>query len=149
DALLLRPLTVARPGEIVTVGSMMSVEGFSRVGASYREYLDIRNRSTSFDGLVAFAGVTSGLAATRDALPKLKLGLLVSSNFFNAMGVEPELGRAFRPDEDQVPGRDAVVVLSHNLWKDDFASDRSILGRRVQLSGTEFSVVGIAPQRFT
>src|SRR4029453_9640005 len=51
DALLLRPLTVARPGEVVTVGSTMSVEGFSRVGASYREYLDIRDRSTSFAGL--------------------------------------------------------------------------------------------------
>ena len=45
DALLLRPLTVARPGEVVTVGSTMSVEGFSRVGASYREYLDIRDLS--------------------------------------------------------------------------------------------------------
>ena len=64
DALLLRPLTVARPGEVVTVGSAMSVEGFSRVGASYREYVDIRDRSTSFDGLVAFIGTTSGLAVT-------------------------------------------------------------------------------------
>lgn len=50
DALLLRPLTVARPGEVVTVGSAMSVEGFSRLGASYREYVDVRDRSTSFDG---------------------------------------------------------------------------------------------------
>src|SRR5687767_6520598 len=83
DALLLRPLTVARPGEVVTVGSRMSVEGFSRLGASYREYLDVRDRSTSFSGLVAFTGLTSGLAATPDALPKLTLGLLVSGNFFS------------------------------------------------------------------
>jgi hypothetical protein len=62
DALLLRPLTVARPGEVVTVGSTMSVEGFSRLGASYREYIDLRDRNTSFDGLVAFTSVTSGLA---------------------------------------------------------------------------------------
>ena len=149
DALLLRPLTVARPGEVVTVGSAMSVEGFSRVGASYREYIDVRDRSTSFDGLVAFTGVTSGLAPTRDALPKLKLGLLVSGNFFASMGVEPELGRAFRPEEDQVPGRDAVVILSHSLWEQQFGSDLSILGRRVQLSGIEFTVVGVAPERFT
>src|SRR6266566_2776107 len=77
DALLLRPLTVARPGGVVTVGSTMSVEGFSRLGASYREYVDVRDRSTSFEGLVGFAGVTSGLAPTREALPKLKLGMLV------------------------------------------------------------------------
>jgi putative ABC transport system permease protein len=149
DALLLRPLTVARPGEVVTVGSTMSVEGFSRVGASYREYLDIRDLSSSFDGLVAFTGVTSGLAATPDALPKLTLGLLVSGNFFSVMGVEPELGRGFRQEEDQVPGRDAVVVLGHGLWERQFGSDPSILGRRVHLSGIEFTVVGVAPERFT
>jgi predicted permease len=149
DALLLRPLTVARPGEVVTVGSTMSVEGFSRVGASYREFIDIRDRSTSFDGLVAFTGMTSGLAATPDALPKLTLGLLVSSNFFTVMGVEPELGRTFRPEEDQVPGRDAVVIVSHNLWEQQFGSDPSVLGRHVQLSGIEFTIVGVAPERFT
>ncbi|HEX2452888.1 MAG TPA: ABC transporter permease [Vicinamibacterales bacterium] len=149
DALLLRPLTVARPGEVVTVGSRMSVEGFSRLGASYREYLDVRDRSSSFSGLVAFTGVTSGLAATPDALPKLTLGLLVSGNFFSVMGVEPELGRTFRPEEDRVPGRDAVVIVSHSLWEHQFGSDPSILGRRVQLSGIEFTIVGVAPERFT
>src|SRR5262245_3125787 len=149
DALLLRPLTVARPGEVVTVGSTMSVEGFSRVGASYREYLDIRDQSSNFDGLVAFTGVTSGMAATRESLPKLTLGLLVSGNFFSVMGVEPELGRAFRQEEAQVPGRDAVVILGHSLWERQFGSDPSILGRRVLLSGIEFTVVGVAAERFT
>ena len=62
DALLLRPLAVVRPGDVVTVGSTMSVEGFRRLGASYREYVDIRDRSSSFDGLVAFTDVTSGPA---------------------------------------------------------------------------------------
>src|SRR5580765_7321049 len=85
DALLLRPLTVSRPGEVVTVGSSMSVEGFSRLGASYREYIDIRDRSTSFSGLAAFTSVTSGLASTREALPKLTLGMVVSDNFFTLM----------------------------------------------------------------
>ena len=149
DALLLRPLTVARPGEVVTVGSTMSVEGFSRVGASYREYIDIRDRSTSFNGLVAYTDMTSGLAATPEAVPKLTLGLMVTGNFFRVMGVEPELGRNFRPEEDEVPGRDAVVILSHNLWQQHFGSDRSVLGRRVQLSGIEFTVVGVAPETFT
>ena len=149
DALLLRPLPVARPGEVVTVGSTTSVEGFSSIEASYREYVDIRDRSTSFDGLVAFGGTTSGLAVNRDAVPKLALGLLVSDNFFDVMGVEPELGRTFRPEENQVPGRDAVVVLSHRLWQQQFGGDRAILGRSVQLSGIDFTIVGVAPERFT
>jgi hypothetical protein len=72
---------VARPGDVVTVGSAMSVEGFSSINASYREYVDIQQRGTSFDGLVAFSGLTSGLAVTREALPKLTLGMLVSGNF--------------------------------------------------------------------
>src|SRR5262245_5823296 len=55
DALLLRPLTVARPGDVMTVGSTMAVENFSRLGASYRDYVDIRDRSKSFSGLVAFS----------------------------------------------------------------------------------------------
>ena len=149
DALLLRPLTVARPGEVVTVGSTMSVEGFSSISASYPDYIDIRDRGTSFDGLVAFTGITSGLATSRDALPALRLGLLVSGNFFSVMGVEPALGRAFRQEENAVPGRDAVVIISHTLWKQQFASDRSILGRHLQLSGIEFTIVGVAPEQFT
>lgn len=148
DALLLRPLTVARPGEVVTVGSTRSVEGFSSITTSYREYLDIRDRTTSFDALVAFTNVTAGLSAARDALPKLTLGMLVSGNFFTVMGIEPELGRSFRPEEDEVPGRDAVVILGYHLWQ-QLGSDPSILDRRVQLSGVEFTVVGVAPERFT
>lgn len=149
DALLLRPLTVDRPNDVVTVGSTMSVEGFSRIGASYPDYIDIRDRSTGFDGLVAFTGITSGLAPARDALPALKFGLLVSGNFFSVMGVEPELGRPFRPEENTVPGRDAVVIISHTLWKQQFQSDPSVLGRRVQLSGIAFTIVGVTPERFT
>jgi len=149
DMLLLRPLPVPRPGEVVTVGSTMSVEGFSRIGASYLDYVDIRDRNTSFSGVVAYTFTTAGLAATRDALPALKLGTLVSGNFFSAMGVGPELGRAFRPDENTVPGRDAVLIISHHLWNQQFASDPNVLGRRLQLSGIEFTIVGVAPERFT
>ena len=149
DALLLRPLTVARPGEVLTVGSKMSVEGFDRLSASYREYLDIHDRSRTFGGLAAFTNLTTGLTPRRDALPKLTLGMLVSGNFFRVMGVEPALGRIFRPEEDEVPGRNPVVVLSHSLWRQQFEGDPSILGRRLYLSGIEFTVIGVAPESFT
>ena len=79
----------------------------------------------------------------------MKFGMLVTSNLFAAMGVEPELGRSFRADEDQVPGRDAVIVLDHSLWEQQFSADRSILGRKVRLNGIEFTVIGVAPDRFT
>jgi MacB-like periplasmic core domain len=112
DALLLRPLPVARPGEVFTVGSNSSVEAFgiSSLVSSYRDYADIRDRAKGFDGLVAFRYVTVGVATDPNAAPRLRMGVMASSNLFAVMGVEPTIGRSFRPEEDHVPGRDAVVV---------------------------------------
>lgn len=62
---------------------------------SYPDYVDFRDRSQSFDGLVAFTTSTFGFTSKPDALPQVKTGLLVSGNLFRAMGVEPELGRGF------------------------------------------------------
>jgi predicted permease len=149
DALLLRPLTVARPGDVVTVGTKVSLAGFTSLVNSYPDFRDLRDRTRSFDNLTAFTSVTVGFATKADATPLMKYGMLVTSNLFAAMGVEPELGRSFRADEDQVPGRDAVVVLDHSLWEQQFAADRSILGRKVRLNGIEFTVIGVTPDRFT
>jgi predicted permease len=151
DGLLLRPLPVARPGEVFTVGSTTSVEAFgaSSLVSSYRDYVDIRDRSSSFDGLAAFTYLTAGFAADATSVPKLKLGMLASGNLFRVMGVEPTLGRSFRPEEDRVPGRDAVVVLGRTLWDQEFGSDPGVLGRRVRLNGNELTVIGVAPSQFT
>ena len=151
DALLLRPLPVARPGEIFTVGSTMSIEAFgaSSLRTSYRDYVDIRDRSKSFEGLAAFAYLTAGFAVDPKSSPKLKLGMLASGNLFPLMGVEPTIGRGFRPDEDQVPGRDAVVVLGRRLWEEELGSDPGVLGRRVRINGNDLTVIGVAPADFT
>jgi putative ABC transport system permease protein len=148
DALLLRPLPVPRPNEVLTVGSATSVENFTNLVASYRDYVDIRDRSKSFDGLVALAPSTVGFTTDPDAAPKLRMGGLVSGNFFTVLRVEPQIGRTFRTDEDQVPGRDAVVVLGHAFWQQQFGGDPSVLGRKVRLNGIEFTVVGVAPDSF-
>jgi predicted permease len=151
DALLLRPLPVARPGDVVTVGSTMTLEalGASALESSYPDYADVRDRSKSFDGLVGFTYVTAGFASHPGAVPALKLGMLASGNMFKVMGIEPIVGRAFGPDEDLVPGRDAVVVLGHALWEQQFGSDPAVLGRRVDIDGHPFTVVGVAPAEFT
>ena len=82
-------------------------------------------------------------------MPEMTVGMLVSGNFFRVMGVEPELGRAFRDSENQVPGRDAVAILSHDAWGRYFGFDRSILGRSVRLNAIDFTVIGVGPARFT
>jgi macrolide transport system ATP-binding/permease protein len=151
DGLLLRPLPVARPGEVLTVGANTALEAFgaSSLASSYRDYVDIRDQSKSFDGLAAFMEVTAGFASTPTAVPKLTMGMLVSGNLFPLMGVEPTIGRGFTPEEDQVPGRDAVVVLGRKMWEQEFGSDPTVLGRSIRLNGNEFVVVGVAPPEFT
>jgi len=146
DALFLRPLPVPHSGDVVTLDST-NLRGPS--GVSYRDYVDFRDHSRSFAGLVAGTEFTLGLSTHPDALPKMTLGMLVTGNFFNVLGVEPELGRVFLPSEDQVPGRDAVTVLSHELWTQQFAADPSIVGRKVRISGIDFTVIGVVPEKFT
>ncbi len=147
DAILLRPLPVLHPSQVVNVE--MTSPSDPREGVSYRDYVDFRDKNRSFDSLVAHMNGTFGFTEKPDALPQVKFGLFVSGNFFQALGVQPDLGRGFRPDEDQAPGRDAVVVLSHDLWVKHFASNPGAVGQRIRLNGKEFTIVGVAPERFT
>ena len=151
DALLFRPLPVARPGEVMTVGSTSSLEALnaSSLVSSYPDYLDVRDRNNSFDGLAAFRYITVGFAADATATPKLKIGMLVSENLFPLMRVEPTIGRSFHADENRVPGRDAVVVLGRTMWEQEFGSNPGVLGRTVRVNGVPMTVIGIAPPEFT
>src|SRR5262245_33250138 len=91
DALLLRPLPVLRPDELMTVGARLRLGGLStRTLASYPDYVDVRTRTQSFDGLVAFASTTAGYALRPGAPPQVKMVTIVSGNFFQVLGVTPE-----------------------------------------------------------
>ena len=96
DALLLRPLPVARPGEVLTVGSTVVGRSASAPARSCPRTATTSTSAiaaTSFDGLAAFTYVTAGFATDPTATPKLKMGMLVSGNLFALMGVEPTIGR--------------------------------------------------------
>jgi macrolide transport system ATP-binding/permease protein len=147
DALLLRPLPVPQASRVVTVVSQMRGENYG--GLSYRDYIDFRNKSRSFEGLAAFQLLRVGFATSKDASPQMKAGVLANADSFRALRVEPELGRSFRPEEDQAPGRDAVVVLSHDLWRSEFASRRDVIGKTIFLNGISFTVIGVASETFS
>ncbi|HEY7673044.1 MAG TPA: ABC transporter permease, partial [Gammaproteobacteria bacterium] len=151
DGLLLRPLPVPDPDEVISVGSInVATGGNDILLASYPDYVDLRDATESFaGGLTAFEHLTVQLAENAEATPEIRTTTLVSGNFFSVMGVTPAFGRVFRPDEDQVPGRDAVAVLSHGFWERSFAADPSVLGRRVRLNGIEFTVIGVTSEPFT
>jgi len=147
DALIFRPYPVPHPGNVVTLVS--TTRNSSHEDFSYREFLDLRDKTGSYDGVIANSTMDAvSFAAEPHASPRVKGGMLVSGNYFRVLGVEPRIGRGFRDDEDQVPGRDAVVVLGPAFWKHEFAANPSVIGRTVRLNGTEFTVIGIAPESF-
>jgi len=148
DGLIFRPYPVPQPGNLMTLAGTTHdsmIEDFS-----YREYLDIRDKTKSFDGVIAYAQMQAvGFSPEPTDMPRVKGGVLVSGNFFRVLDVEPRLGRGFRDDEDQVPGRDAVVVLGADFWHHEFAGDPGVVGRTVRLNGAPFTVIGVAPDSFS
>jgi len=147
DALIFRPYPVPHPSAIVTLVSTTHDSPFDDF--SYREYLDIRDKTNSYDGVIANADMEAvGFSSEPGATPRIKGGMMVSGNYFHVLGVEPRLGRGFREDEDQVPGRNPVVILGPDFWRHEFASNPSVLGKTILLNGAKFTVVGVAPDSF-
>ena len=138
DALVFRPLQVPRATEIVALsGNNTAVSSNTGFGAnrnvSYLDYREVRDRSRSFEGLFAYRVVITAFAPRAGDPAAQLLGMGVSSNFFTVLGVPPAIGRMFRDDEDEAPGRDPVVVLSHDTWTERFDSDPAVVGRVVRL----------------
>ena len=126
DELILRPLPVRDPAAVVTVSADAPDQGFGGGGRmSYPNYRDLRDSSQSFDGLLAYQISTASFARSRETVREMRMGMLVSDNFFDVLGVQPALGRTFTREEGQAPGRDAVVVLSYDFWKNALAADTS------------------------
>src|SRR5215467_13133289 len=147
DGLLLRPLAISDPSRVVTIRARTPSGNFGNL--SYPDFVDLRDKSRSFGGLIAYDLVPAGFAKDIETQPQLKTGYVVSGNFFNVLGVAPHLGRPFRPEEDQVPGRDAVAVLSFDLWKSEFGGDPAVVGRHVRLNDLDFIVIAIMPESFS
>jgi predicted permease len=147
DALIFRPYPVPHPGNVMNLVSTTRDNGFDAF--SYREYRDIRDHARSYDGVIANGALRAvGFSVGRTDTPRVRGGMTVSGNYFRVLGVEPRLGRGFREDEDDVPGRNAVVVLGSDFWKREFGSDPSVVGTIVRLNGVEFTVIGVAPDSF-
>jgi len=151
EFLLLRPLPVPHASEVVVVQEQLRGEStglIQQAGLSYPDFIDFERKNKSFAGLVASQYFPFGFAQDKTTLPKMKFGALVSGSFFDVLGVRPGLGRSFRADEDQEPGRDAVAVLGHDFWETEFASSPDVVGKIIFLNGLPFSVVGVAPEPF-
>lgn len=152
DTLVLRPLTIPRASEFVTVAAVVPKSGFASPTAfalSYPDYEDVRDEARSFSALVAFRLIAASFADRADQPAQRKFGMAVSGNLFDTLGVQPIHGRAIGIDDDRVVGRDPVVVLDNELWRQQFAADPGIVGRRIRLGGVEMTAVGVMPAGFT
>jgi len=150
DAIVFRPLPVPGASRIVTVSDSAPDTPVGTLGnLSYPDFADLREKSKSFQGLAAVTYTFVGMAEQTNALAQLRLAQTVSGNFFRVMEIEPVLGRAFSPEEDRVPGRDAVAVLAYETWQQHFSADPQIAGRRIRLNNIEFTIIGVAPKSFT
>jgi macrolide transport system ATP-binding/permease protein len=152
DTLVLRPLTVPRASEVVTLTAVVPNSGFlspTSSALSYPDYEDVRDQARSFASLAGFRLIAISFADRADQPAQRKFGMAVSGNLFDTLGVQAARGRAITPEDDRVVGRDPVVVLDHDLWNQQFAGDPGIVGRQIRLGGVDMTVVGVTPEGFT
>ncbi len=148
SAILLKPLPLPNPDRIV-LPELVSPPGVN-LGSEYFPWGQIQFRfltrdSHPFQAVAAFQNDSFNLTGSGD--PAFLDGFRVSVEFFPALGISPVLGRSFTAEEDQ-PGHENEVVLSDQLWRDHFGSDRNILGKAVHLNGYAYTVVGVMPAGF-
>src|SRR5687767_8293702 len=137
DTFFLRPLPARAPEQLI------SVEG----GFAYPAYVHYRDHSRSFETLAAhYSTAPFNLAIDGDS--SMVNGAVVSANYFPMLGLQPRLGRFFLPEEDAVPDRNPVVVISERMWRDRFNGDPNALGKQLQLNGVAFQIIGVAPAEF-
>lgn len=140
NAMLIQSLPFRDPDRLMWVWDVQPQ--LEQAPASFPEFVDWRNMNQVFEQMAAGRGANFNLTGTGD--PERLPGYSVTANFFQMVGINPELGRSFLPEEDK-PGNDQVVLLSTSLWRRRFGSDPAILGKTISLNGKSYNVIGVIP----
>ena len=141
DGLLLRPINVPHHDNLY--GSQY---GDGAAWQSYPNYVDLRDRNHSFDGLAAFNIVFAGLDSGKN--PTRAAGFATSGNYFDVLGIQPYLGHFFHAADEHGPNSAPFIVLSYGYWHSHFQDDPSVIGRVITLNKHPFTVTGVAPPEF-
>ncbi len=145
NGFLLRPLPVPHAEQITVLAlHQAAVPGTSRF--SYPDYEDLRDQTDSFSDLFAYRVTLASVAL--DQSSDHCIISRVSSNYFSALGIKPAYGRLILPSEGRTPGADPIMVLGYSYWRRRFDGDPNIVGKKVELNGLPFTVVGVAPEDF-
>jgi len=142
DTVLLRPLPFKDSDRLVMIWGGSSQEGRIHSNHSFPDYADLRDQNQSFAAIAAFSRTRNVLNHGDES--QLLVGVTISSEIFDVLGVSPLLGRGFTRDEDR-PGAPPVVVLSHSIWQRVFGSDPQIVGREITMASKPCTVIGVMP----
>jgi predicted permease len=145
-AVLLHPLRgVADAERLLTLETLTPAGGY--IDSSYPDFRDYRDQSQSLAGVIAFHDRPLSFGANER--PERVWAEFVSGNFFEVLGVKPVAGRFFRTEEqEEVPGKHAVAVISEPFWQRHFNADPAVIGKTIRLNGHELTVLGVAPAQF-
>ncbi len=146
NAMLLRPLPGAANASRLFSIDRKNKKGDEGMSASYRYYKELRDKTRSFDGVAAWSEIP--LTVSVGGTGTLAYGNVVTGNYFSVLGVHPELGRFFAPEEDRTPFTHPVMVISDGFWRSTFGADSGVIGRTVQVNGHPFTIIGVVPHAF-
>jgi putative ABC transport system permease protein len=145
DAAVLRPLSFARPGELVRIWDSNPGRGFDRFSASPPNFVDWRAQNTTLAAMAAFTG--NDMTLTAEGEPLHLRGYAVSPALFPILGIPPLFGRVFDA-VDETPGREPAVILSWQFWQRRFGGDLGVVGRTIPLDGKSWTIRGVMPRDF-
>jgi predicted permease len=155
DAVMLRMLPVRQPERLVQIGFQGKHAGESFVGESfsYPVFNELLQYNRAFTGISAFdywdtLHARAANPETRGTNQPIR-GQIVSANFFSLLGIKPIMGRTFAADEDNGTGAHPVAVISFALWARRFGRNPDVLGKKLVIQQTSFTVIGVAPPHFS
>ncbi|MGH9162851.1 MAG: ADOP family duplicated permease [Vicinamibacteraceae bacterium] len=150
NTLLLNPMPVAAPSELVAVSSVPSVgtaQGNALMPLSYPNFKDYQAQTSVFDSLAGYARMRA-LSWQADGATQGLMSEFVTGNYFSTLGVGVAAGRTFGPEADMRDGADAVAVMNYGTWQTRFGGAPDIVGRQLRLNGQVVTVIGVARPGF-
>lgn len=141
NALVLRPLNVPNPGNLYTV------QRFQYASQSYPDYVDLRDRNRTFESMAAFQ-IMGAVGVNFGGRPTTAWPFLASGNYFDALQIQPYLGRLFHASDEKGENSAPYVVLSYAYWNSFFHGDTGVVGKTVEINKHSLTIIGVTPPKF-
>jgi putative ABC transport system permease protein len=144
NALLLRPMPLIQDQErLIAVSQFFTKTPDQEAGTSFPDYLEWKKNATTLDGIAAVQPATFIISGGDK--PERYLGGQISADAFSFLGVQPILGRQFRPEEDELNAA-PVALIGYQVWQEHFGGDRGVVGKIIPINGKQVTVIGVMPK---